>query len=41
MDSAVIVLPDPDSPTMPTISPRSTSKSMPSTALTVPPDVKN
>src|SRR6266849_3816893 len=41
IESAVIVLPDPDSPTMPTISPRSTSKLTPSTALTTPPDVKN
>jgi hypothetical protein len=36
-----MVFPDPDSPTMPTISPRSTSKLMPSTAVTVPPDVSN
>jgi len=36
-----MVFPDPDSPTMPTISPRSISKSMPSTAVTVPLDVKN
>jgi hypothetical protein len=40
-ESAVIVLPEPDSPTMPTISPLSTSKLIPSTALTIPPDVKN
>jgi hypothetical protein len=36
-----MVLPEPDSPTIPTISPRSTSKLMPSTALIVPPETKN
>ena len=36
MASAVVVLPQPDSPTRPTASPASTSKLMPSTARTVP-----
>ena len=40
-ESAVIVLPEPDSPTIPTISPRSTSKLMPSTAFSVPPGTRN
>src|SRR5258708_33487182 len=41
MERAVMVFPDPDSPTMPTTSPRSTLKLTPSTAVTVPPDVWN
>jgi hypothetical protein len=40
MDIAVTDLPLPDSPTMPTVSPRSTWKETPSTALTVAEDVK-
>ena len=35
-DSMVTDLPEPDSPTMPSVSPRRRSKLMPSTALTVP-----
>ena len=34
IDSAVIVLPQPDSPTMPTVSPASTCRVTPSTAWT-------
>jgi hypothetical protein len=41
MERDVIDLPLPDSPTMPTVSPRWTSKLTPSTALTTPEDVKN
>jgi hypothetical protein len=37
---ALTDLPLPDSPTMPTVSPRFTSKVTPSTALTVAADVK-
>src|SRR6478609_3496878 len=36
IDMAAIVLPHPDSPTMPTVSPASTSNDRPSTARTVP-----
>jgi hypothetical protein len=35
IDIAVMVLPEPDSPTMPMVSPASTVKLMPSTAWTV------
>ena len=35
IDIAAIVLPQPDSPTMPTVSPASTSKLSPSTACTM------
>src|ERR1700682_1930545 len=41
MEKAVIVFPEPDSPTMPTVSPRETLKLMPSTAWTIPREVKN
>ena len=41
MERAVIDFPDPDSPTMPTVSPRLTRKSMPSTARTIPPRTMN
>src|ERR1041385_1722704 len=40
-DRAVIVLPQPDSPTTPTVSPSSTWRLTPSTARTTPRDVKN
>ena len=36
MDQAVMLLPEPDSPTMPRVSPLRSSKSIPSTALTIP-----
>src|ERR1700722_16241519 len=36
IDSAVIVLPQPDSPTMPSVSPSSTCSDTPSTACTMP-----
>ena len=36
IDNAVIVLPQPDSPTMPSVSPESTYSDTPSTARTVP-----
>ena len=36
IDSAVIVLPQPDSPTMPSVSPSSTWNDTPSTACTMP-----
>ena len=36
----VIVLPEPDSPTMPSVSPGATEKVTPSTALTTPRRVK-
>ena len=36
----VTLLPQPDSPTMPTVARRGTSKDTPSTALTVPTSVK-
>src|SRR5437773_12003581 len=39
-DSAVTVLPLPDSPTMPRVSPLPTSRLTPSNAFTVPEDVK-
>ena len=39
-DSAVIVLPQPDSPTMPSVSPSRTEKLTPSTAFTTPHRVK-
>src|SRR6266851_3722580 len=41
MEKAVIVFPEPDSPTMPTVSPRPTLKLIPSTAWTIPREVKN
>src|SRR6185312_12463394 len=41
MDSAVTLLPQPDSPTSPTVWPSSISKLTPSTALTSPSLVKN
>src|SRR5713226_1823356 len=41
MEKAVIVFPEPDSPTIPTVSPRPTLKLMPSTAWTIPREVKN
>src|SRR5437870_2515714 len=41
MEKAVIVFPEPDSPTMPTVSPRLTLKLIPSTAWTIPREVKN
>src|SRR6266849_2592176 len=41
IESAVMVLPDPDSPTMPTLSPFSISKLIPSTAVTVDDEPKN
>src|ERR1700682_877206 len=41
MEKAVIVFPEPDSPTMPTVSPRPTLKLIPSTAWTMPREVKN
>src|SRR5690606_36529112 len=39
-EKPVIVLPEPDSPTRPTISPADTLRSTPSTAFTTPPWVK-
>src|SRR5439155_20720750 len=41
VDSAVTVLPQPDSPTTPNVSPRATVRSTPSTARTVPSSVWN
>ena len=41
IDRAVMVLPQPDSPTTPRVSPASTWKVTPSTARTTPRDVKN
>src|ERR1700737_3607817 len=41
MENAVIVFPEPDSPTIPTVSPRATLKLIPSTAWTIPREVKN
>src|SRR6184192_3002698 len=41
MESAVTLLPQPDSPTMPRVSPGCKSKLTPSTALTTPSSVKN
>jgi hypothetical protein len=41
MESAVTDLPEPDSPTIATTSPRFTLKLTPSTARTVPRDVAN
>jgi hypothetical protein len=40
IDSAVTDLPQPDSPTMPNVSPAARSKEMPSTARTMPSAVK-
>src|SRR5437762_531798 len=40
-DSAVTALPQPDSPTMPSVSPAASSKDTPSTACTTPSRVKN
>jgi hypothetical protein len=41
IDSAVMVLPQPDSPTTPSVSPSSTCRLTPSTARTVPREVAN
>jgi len=41
MDSAVTLFPQPDSPTIPIVSPRRTSNETPSTARTTPSRVKN
>ncbi len=41
MDSPVVLLPQPDSPTIPTLSPSLTSKVMPSTATTGPVRIRN
>src|SRR5438445_3842254 len=41
MEKAVIVFPEPDSPTMPTVCPRLTLKRIPSTAWRIPREVKN
>src|SRR2546430_10887061 len=41
IESAVIVLPQPDSPTMPSVSPASMCSETPSTARTTPREVKN
>jgi len=39
--SDVTLLPDPDSPTIPSVRPRSTANDTPSTALTTPSSVSN
>jgi hypothetical protein len=41
MESAVTLLPQPDSPTMPSVRPASSEKLTPSTALNVPASVRN
>src|SRR3954453_7150935 len=41
IESAVTLLPDPDSPTIPRVSPSSRVKDTPSTAFTTPSGVKN
>ena len=41
IERAVTLLPEPDSPTMPSVSPAATVKLTPSTARTTPSSVKN